>query len=44
MNSLKDLIDYFGCEGRPVTPAEFKAFWSSLTDAEKDWYKAQPLT
>lgn len=42
-NSVMDLIKYFGCVDRPVTPAEFKDFWQSLTEAEKDWYKTQPL-
>lgn len=33
----------FSCEGRPVGPAEFKAFWESCTDAQKDYYKNAPI-
>lgn len=43
-NSLKDLIAFFGCEDRPVTPVEFRTFWGSLTDDEKDYYNNVPLT
>ena len=43
-NSLKDLIDFFGCEGRPVSPPEFRSFWNSLTDSEKEYYKTAPLS
>lgn len=38
-NTLRQLIDYFGCEGRPCTPAEFKYFWESCTDEQKEYYK-----
>ncbi len=44
MNSLKDLITFFGCEGRPVSPGEFRDFWNSLSEAEKDYYKNAPLS
>lgn len=43
MNTLKDLILFFGCEGRPVSPAEFKAFWQSCDEEQKAYYKNAPL-
>jgi hypothetical protein len=43
-NSLKDLIDFFGRGGRPVSPAEFRAFWESCTETEKEYYKNAPLS
>lgn len=44
MNSLKDLIAFFGTPERPVTPPEFRDFWNSLSDQEKDYYKNAPLS
>lgn len=38
MNTLKDIQQYLGADG-----AEFRAFWTSLTDAEKAEYKNTPL-
>lgn len=43
-NSLKDLMDFFACPGRPVAPAEFREFWNSCTEAEKEYYKNAPLS
>lgn len=43
-NALSDLIKFFGCEGRPVSPGEFRDFWNSLTDEEKAYYKSAPLS
>lgn len=40
MANIQDLRKYFG-ENVPVTVTEFKLFWESLTDEEKDSYKAQ---
>jgi hypothetical protein len=37
--TVKDLMQYFGTPDRPVTPGEFKSFWGSLSDVEKDYYK-----
>jgi hypothetical protein len=37
--TVKDLMQYFGTPDRPVTPSEFKSFWSSLSEDEKDYYK-----
>lgn len=39
---MKDVMDYFS-EGseRKVTPTEFKHFWASCTDEEKEYYKTE---
>ena len=44
MNSIADLMKFFACESRPVTPSEFRDFWQSLTDQEKEYYKNAPLS
>lgn len=43
-NSLKDLVDFFSTEERPVQPSELTAFWHSLTDDEKAYYKSAQLS
>lgn len=43
-NSLVELIEFFGCPGRPVTTAEFKHFWNSCSPSDKEYYKNAPLT
>lgn len=54
MRTLPDLINYFSIDGTigtlagnprdgKVTPAEFKNFWSSLSDAEKEYYKTASI-
>jgi hypothetical protein len=42
-NSLKDLMEAFSCPGRPVSPAEFRTFWNSCSDDEKEYYKYAQL-
>ena len=39
MADMKQIKEYFGCEGRPVSPNEMMQFWKSLTDEEKHYYK-----
>jgi hypothetical protein len=41
INWMKKLMLAFGTEERPVTPTEFKTFWTSCTDEQKAWYKEQ---
>jgi hypothetical protein len=36
--SIKDIMAYFGRE-RAVTPGEFKKFWETCSDDEKNYYK-----
>ena len=42
-NSLPQLIQFFGSPDHPLSTKEFKDFWASLTDEEKQYYKSQPL-
>jgi len=42
-NSLKDLMEAFSCPGRPVSAAEFRSFWASCTQDEKDYYMTASL-
>lgn len=37
--SMVEMMKYFGTDTRPVSAAEFKNFWSSLSDPDKDFYK-----
>lgn len=39
MASIVQLKKYLGTEERPVDNAEFKAFWESLTEDEKQEFK-----
>jgi hypothetical protein len=39
MGSIKDVMNYFG-QIKPVTAGEFKKFWESCSDADKEYYKA----
>lgn len=41
MANVKQIMTYFSAPDRPVTPTEFKLFWSSLSDTEKDFYKEE---
>jgi len=43
-NSLLDLIKYLSVDGRPVTMQEFKPFWESCSEAEKNEFKTCELT
>lgn len=42
-NSIKDLMAAFGTLERPVTVAEYREFWASLTEAEKEYYNYAQL-
>ncbi len=42
-NSITDLKKYLSTPDRPVTMEEFKDFWNSCTDEEKDEFKSTPL-
>ena len=44
LNTMREMIDFFSCEGRPVTAQEFNDFWKSLTDDQKAYYKSADLT
>jgi hypothetical protein len=39
LNDTKALIAFFSTTERPVTAAEFMAFWKSCTDEQKDYYR-----
>lgn len=43
MNSVFDLAKFFGTEERPMEVREFNEFWSSLTEAEKAYYRTAKL-
>jgi hypothetical protein len=38
-NVPSDLMFYFSCPGRPVSLDEWNRFWSSLSSAEKNYYR-----
>jgi hypothetical protein len=42
-NTIKELMAAFGTLERPVSVTEYRDFWSSLTDAEKEYYKAAKI-
>lgn len=42
-NGPKELMAAFGCPGRPVGVPEYNAFWKSLSDNEKDYYRNADL-
>lgn len=42
-NTPKQLVDYFSEGTRKVTLPEFKAFWGSLTDADKEYFRTVNL-
>lgn len=38
--TMKDVLDYFKKDTeRPVKPTEFKAFWESCSDREREYFK-----
>lgn len=39
INDTKALIAFFSITERPVTAAEFMAFWKSNTEEQKDYYR-----
>jgi hypothetical protein len=44
-NDMKALMHFFARPGEDKVPVkEFNAFWKSLTDAEKEYYKTAPLS
>lgn len=38
INTLYDLMRFFGTYERPVSPTEFNHFWKSLSVPEKSYY------
>lgn len=42
-NSITDIKKYLSTEEDPLTMGEFKEFWDSLNDSEKEMYKTTPL-
>ena len=42
-NKPTDLMKYFSVPGKECKAAEFSAFWSSLTDDEKFYYRSVDL-
>lgn len=42
-NTIKELMAAFSTLERPVTVVEYKAFWESLSDQEKVFYKTAKL-
>lgn len=43
-NSPKELIAAFGTEERPVSIGEFRDFWVSLSEEEKEYFRTAELT
>lgn len=43
-NKPKDLIAYFSTPEKPCTTSEYMAFWKSLTDDQKAYYREFDLT
>lgn len=39
INDTKTLIAFFSTEDRPVSASEFMAFWKSLTEEQKEYYR-----
>lgn len=44
MNSITDLMRFFETNESPMTPAEFKDFWQSLSPEEKLEYRKAELS
>jgi hypothetical protein len=44
MNYIKVLMNYFSTPDRPVSSTEFKAFWVSCFDVDKDNFKSFATT
>lgn len=42
-NSIVDIKKFLGSPENPLDNAEFKAFWESLSEEEKEEYKNTPL-
>lgn len=42
-NDVKTLKEFFGTPERPVNGPEMMAFWKSLSDEEKEYYKNADL-
>ena len=42
-NTVKQLKEWFGKGTRPVDAKEMMAFWQSLSDEEKEYYKNATL-
>lgn len=42
-NTLGELMKFFSTEDNPVGSGEFKTFWESLSDEEKDEFKNAEL-
>lgn len=42
-NNIKQLMEAFSTPTNPVSSKEFKEFWTSLSPAEKVYYKAVAL-
>ena len=42
-NSPKDIMDFLSTEEKPLKMAEFREFWSSLSEEEKAEYKEADL-
>ena len=42
-NSVAEIKAYFGTPDRPVPAQEMMAFWKSLSDEEKEYYKTAEL-
>lgn len=43
-NGPKEMMAYFGSPERPVTMAEFREFWGSLSEEEKDEFRYADLS
>lgn len=43
-NSMAQLKEFFSRDVRPVTMAEMTAFWRSLSEEDKAYFKAAPLS
>lgn len=42
-NTIKELMAAFGTLARPVGVSEYREFWNSLSDAEKEYYKTAKI-
>lgn len=43
-NNMQDIRAYLSTPEKPVSMSEFKEFWVSLSDSEKNEYKAADLS
>lgn len=42
-NTIKELMAAFGTLDRPVSVQEYREFWGSLSEEEKEYYKTAKI-